>query len=177
VQRLDRGFRTVTHFHEREPPAPARLAVRDYLGLGHLAVLPEQLFEVGIGRLEREVPDIQILRHVNPFPVSLRGRCRERKKRELGRTRGDPEDGRTIAGPGRRLRVLLSVLARKRRETGPAGRTGIGQRDALGAVAEASKPVAWLLSRSAGCNPGLVRKGSFGIFLIGRAHPRQLPGV
>jgi hypothetical protein len=81
VKRLNGGFRPVRHFDEREATTATGLPVRDHLCLRHLAVLPEQLFEVAVGGAEGQVPDVQILvGHVNPFPGGLQDRRGERKR-------------------------------------------------------------------------------------------------
>src|SRR5439155_5954343 len=66
VERGDRRLGAVRHFHEAEAPAAAGLAVGHDLGLLHRAVLAEQGLEVRGRGLERQVADIDVLRHQSP---------------------------------------------------------------------------------------------------------------
>src|SRR5262249_35430844 len=66
VERGDRLVGGVVHLDEREAAAAAGLAVGDDLRAQHGAVLGERLHEVVAGGLERDVTDVQLLRH-KPF--------------------------------------------------------------------------------------------------------------
>lgn len=91
VDRLDRGVRLrgVHHLHEPEPARAPGLPVKHEARRRNLAVLREQLLELGLGRVERQVADIDLLHNSIPsaLPVSV-NRClnsgNEQASGELG---------------------------------------------------------------------------------------------
>src|SRR5262249_6723137 len=60
VQGSDRGLRLrcVVHLHEPESAGPPRVPVHDERRRRHGAVLLERLAQLGLGGLERQVPDV-----------------------------------------------------------------------------------------------------------------------
>src|SRR5262249_4825149 len=63
VERCDRLVRPVVHLDEREPAAAPGFAIGDDLRAQHGAVLGERRDQVVAGGLERDVTDVQLLRH------------------------------------------------------------------------------------------------------------------
>jgi hypothetical protein len=77
VQTVDGRLRRVlaVHLDKPEATAAARLTVLDDLGTPDLAKLGEQLFEVGTGGLERQVPNIQLLQGRSLLGTKQRDPC------------------------------------------------------------------------------------------------------
>src|SRR5262249_3955319 len=87
VQSRDRFVRSVVHFDEREPAAAPGFAIRDDLRAQHGAVLGEHLHEFFAGGLERNVTNVQLLRHesstLGPWPETQKA-CAELPARNTG---------------------------------------------------------------------------------------------
>src|SRR5262249_10306210 len=83
------------HLHERKAPAPAGVAVADDLRAENGPELGERLHEVIAGGVERNVPDVQLLRH---FPYS--GPSGPAHRNDARSHRAKNRNGRVPAGAG-----------------------------------------------------------------------------